>query len=84
MSKQQTKYWIATHSIERCLLCPTRIKPILKRCTVVKKNRHNLMEVLNDNDCTSFVPSDKLFDTPEEAWADYRNADASPTKETEQ
>jgi len=71
MINHQVKYWIATHSLERCLLYPTRIEPVLKRSTVVRHERNGTVQVLNDNDCTSFVPQNKLFDTPEEAWADY-------------
>ena len=65
-------YWIATHSIEHCILCPTRISPVLKRSVITGPDTTADVRVLSDNGCTTWVPRNKLFKTPEEAWADYR------------
>ena len=79
---KKKQYWIATHSIEPNMFCPTRIHPVL-RCSVVMEVEHgNVARVYSANGCTTWVPRNKLFDTAKEAWADYREnrADAEPKR----
>ena len=64
-------YWIATHSIEPCLLCPTRVHPVLKCSIIMQMERDGVARVYSSNGCTTWVPKDKLFDTAKKAWADY-------------
>ena len=69
--RSQWRYWIADHSIADCIFCPKRIPPVIK-CCVIRRIEGMEAEVVDvANSCTAFVPVNKLFKTPNEAWEDY-------------
>lgn len=71
---KKKQYWIATHSIEPCLLCPTKIHPVLKCSVIMQIERGGVARVYSSNGCTTWVPENKLFNTAEEAWDDYNQS----------